>query len=48
MVPYISYWLTEALAAEGNPPPAPALDEDRRADICIVGGGFSGLWAAVP
>ncbi|MFO0997652.1 MAG: FAD-binding oxidoreductase [Alphaproteobacteria bacterium] len=47
MVPYISYWLGEALAAEGNPAPAPALGEDRRADVCIVGGGFSGLWTAL-
>jgi putative aminophosphonate oxidoreductase len=47
MVPYISYWLGEALAAEGNPAPAPALGENRRADICIVGGGFSGLWTAL-
>ncbi len=42
-----SYWLAEALAAEGNPPPAPAWDGQGRADVCIVGGGFTGLWTAI-
>jgi len=42
-----SYWLAEALAAEGNPPPAPAWEGQGRADVCIVGGGFTGLWTAI-
>lgn len=40
-----SWWLREALAAEagGSCPP---LDGDITADVVIVGGGFTGLWAA--
>jgi glycine/D-amino acid oxidase-like deaminating enzyme len=41
-----SWWLREALAAEGDPPPAPALSGDIDADIAIVGGGYTGMWAA--
>ena len=38
------YWIAEAgLAAE--PARAP-LDADRRADIVIIGGGYTGMWAA--
>jgi glycine/D-amino acid oxidase-like deaminating enzyme len=36
------YWLQEA----GAVVPAPALDGDRDADVVVVGGGFTGLWAA--
>ena len=36
------YWLEEA----GAVAPAPPLDGDRDADVVIVGGGFTGLWAA--
>ena len=39
-----SLWLREALADEGDAPP---LEGDRRLDICIVGGGFTGLWTAL-
>ena len=39
-------WLREALAAEGNPPPAPPLDGDLDCDVAIVGGGYTGLWTA--
>jgi glycine/D-amino acid oxidase-like deaminating enzyme len=37
------YWL------DALPPrdPRPPLDGDARADLCIVGGGFTGLWAAL-
>ncbi len=41
-----SWWLREALAAEGNPPPAPALASDTDADVAIVGGGYTGMWTA--
>jgi glycine/D-amino acid oxidase-like deaminating enzyme len=41
-----SWWLREALAAEGDPPPLPALDADCDADFAIVGGGYTGMWAA--
>jgi glycine/D-amino acid oxidase-like deaminating enzyme len=30
----------------GLPPPHPALDGDRDADVCIVGAGYTGLWTA--
>ncbi len=40
-----SHWLGEALVdAEG---PAPALEGGVKTDICIVGGGFTGLWTAI-
>ena len=38
-------WLLEALAVE-EPMPAPTLAADRTVDVAIVGGGFTGLWAA--
>jgi glycine/D-amino acid oxidase-like deaminating enzyme len=37
------YWLAELAA----PDPAPALIGTVEADLCIVGGGFTGLWAAL-
>jgi glycine/D-amino acid oxidase-like deaminating enzyme len=36
------YWLREA----GEVVPAPALAGDVKADVVVVGGGFTGLWAA--
>jgi glycine/D-amino acid oxidase-like deaminating enzyme len=36
------YWLEEA----GAVAPAPPLAADREADVLVVGGGFTGLWAA--
>ncbi len=36
------YWLAEA----GPPEPLPALGGDEAADFAIVGGGFTGMWAA--
>jgi glycine/D-amino acid oxidase-like deaminating enzyme len=38
----ISHWYREI----GIPPARPPLDGDRHADVCIVGGGFTGLWTA--
>src|SRR5215218_6752822 len=38
-----SLWLEEALAGEHHLPP---LDGPARADVCVVGGGFVGLWTA--
>jgi hypothetical protein len=40
-----SFWLEEALAQE--PPDASPLHGDTRADVCIVGGGYTGLWTAL-
>jgi glycine/D-amino acid oxidase-like deaminating enzyme len=42
-----SWWLEQALAAEGDPPPAPALADEATADVAIVGGGYTGLWTAL-
>ncbi len=36
------YWLEEAGPVEARPP----LDEDRDADVVIVGGGYLGMWTA--
>jgi glycine/D-amino acid oxidase-like deaminating enzyme len=36
------YWLEEA----GAVAPAPPLDGERDADVVVIGGGFTGLWAA--
>ena len=40
------FWLEQALNAEGGEPCAP-LHGETRADVCIVGGGYTGLWTAV-
>jgi glycine/D-amino acid oxidase-like deaminating enzyme len=42
-----SFWLQQALELEGDPAPAPSLSADARADVCIVGGGYTGLWTAI-
>jgi glycine/D-amino acid oxidase-like deaminating enzyme len=42
-----AWWLEQALAAEGDPPPAPTLSGDAAADVAIVGGGYTGLWTAL-
>jgi glycine/D-amino acid oxidase-like deaminating enzyme len=38
----VSYWWHKA----GIPPRRPALPGDTRADVCIVGAGYTGLWTA--
>ncbi|GHF70264.1 FAD-dependent oxidoreductase [Kitasatospora xanthocidica] len=38
----VSFWY----AASGVPEPGPALPGDRDVDVCVVGGGYTGLWAA--
>ena len=40
-----SWWLDEALAADPGEP-CPPLTGTVDADVCIVGGGFAGLWTA--
>ena len=40
------YWIAQALAAEGAEA-APVLGGSTRAGLCIVGGGFTGLWTAI-
>jgi glycine/D-amino acid oxidase-like deaminating enzyme len=41
-----SFWLQEALAHDPGEP-TPPLDRHVAADVCIVGGGFAGLWTAL-
>ena len=43
-----SWWLREALAAENDARPYPVrrCQGDVKADVVIVGGGFTGLWTA--
>lgn len=40
-------WLQEALAAEPNAELVTPLTGGHQADICIVGGGYTGLWTAL-
>ncbi len=40
-----SWWLTQV--SGGEPRPEAALQGEHRADVCIVGGGFTGLWTAL-
>lgn len=44
--PFRPFWFDEALKREGEPEAIP-LEADTRADICIVGGGYTGLWTAL-
>lgn len=39
--PY-GYWLAEANSVR----PHPSLDQDVEADVCVIGGGYLGLWTA--
>lgn len=39
------FWLEDALFADGEL--APALQGQQKADVAIVGGGFTGLWTAI-
>jgi glycine/D-amino acid oxidase-like deaminating enzyme len=40
------FWLQQALAEDGGAA-CPALAGTVRADVCVVGGGFTGLWTAL-
>ena len=39
------FWIEQALFNDGDL--APALQGEHSADVCIVGGGFTGLWTAI-
>lgn len=39
------FWLEDALFRDGEL--APALQGRQQADVCIVGGGYTGLWTAI-
>ena len=40
------YWLEQALALDSGAP-CETLTGDTRAQVCIVGGGYTGLWTAI-
>jgi glycine/D-amino acid oxidase-like deaminating enzyme len=40
-----SWWLTDVSA--GRHPACQPLTDDATADVCVVGGGWAGLWAAI-
>ncbi|MBI3909017.1 MAG: FAD-dependent oxidoreductase, partial [Pseudomonas fluorescens] len=40
------FWLDQALKADTSET-CPPLEGDTRADVCIVGGGYTGLWTAI-
>jgi glycine/D-amino acid oxidase-like deaminating enzyme len=40
------FWLEQALAQDDGPP-CPPLAGTVHADVCVVGGGFLGMWAAL-
>jgi glycine/D-amino acid oxidase-like deaminating enzyme len=40
------FWLQQALANDDGPP-CPPLAGTVKADVCVVGGGFLGMWAAL-
>lgn len=44
MSPSRSFWLERALAGEED---QPALEGRLRCDVCVVGGGYTGLWTAL-
>ena len=44
--PFRAWWLQEALRKDDAPPCKP-LSGEKEADICIVGGGYTGLWSAI-
>lgn len=39
------FWIEQALFGDGDL--LPALQGDQTADVCIIGGGFTGLWTAI-
>src|ERR1039458_10035580 len=41
-----AFWMQQALQRDGHEE-APALEDDQTLDICIVGGGLTGLWTAL-
>jgi glycine/D-amino acid oxidase-like deaminating enzyme len=41
-----AWWLRDALSAEEDQPPAARLEGEHRADVVIIGGGYTGMWTA--
>ena len=46
MKSYQPFWFNEAIQKEGNLNPM-QLQQDTVTDVCVVGGGFTGLWSAI-
>lgn len=46
MIRFQPYWFDDAIQQEGLESRT-SLTHDMRADVCIVGGGFTGLWTAI-
>jgi glycine/D-amino acid oxidase-like deaminating enzyme len=46
-MPHRSLWLEEALALEEADGGVRELDASVEADVCVVGGGYTGLWTAL-
>src|SRR5204862_7939519 len=44
VAPALPPWGSDEAGADE---PAPPLEEDVSADVCVVGGGYTGLWAAL-
>lgn len=42
-----SYWMVDAMAAEDSDPARETLRDRVSADVCVVGGGYTGLWTAI-
>src|SRR5918997_2291344 len=42
-----SLWLQEALAREPEAETVEPLSGGHRTDVCVVGGGYTGLWTAL-
>jgi len=42
---YSGFWYTEALEKDNDL--SPRLEGDLNTDVCIIGGGFLGLWSAI-
>jgi putative aminophosphonate oxidoreductase len=47
MAVHRSLWMRQALVAEADDHRTQPLNGDTSADVCIVGGGFTGLWTAI-
>jgi len=43
---YQPFWFSEALAQEDDPVATP-LQDNISTDVCIIGGGYTGLWTAL-
>ena len=45
--PALPPWWSDEAERDGVDPPAPALEGETKVDVCVIGGGFTGLWTAL-